>query len=166
MSTKPKESSAPPPRPVPMSLLVTSQYNEDLFWKGLKRSAATHAAVVIVGVIASISLTREPVKFVPSIRVDLVSLPDLKKADLSKIQPNENEDLNSKLDKATKGAKKVLEQVQKEPEPMLKPVLPREKTERAEKAEKPKKKDLQNAIDRIKAVAALEGEDKKSEPRK
>ena len=69
----------PPPGPVPLSLLYRSRYNDEIFWKGFRASAGAHAIGLIAAIILTMTLAREPQKFVPSIRVDLVDLPASKK---------------------------------------------------------------------------------------
>lgn len=155
-----KKKVVPPPGPVPTSLLMPSGFQHDMFWRGLRASAGFHAGLVIVAILLSLTLAREPKKFIPSIRVDLVALPDAKKADLDKMQPSDYEDLSAKLKESTKGTKELLEAQKKIPDP--KPAEPAEDVmalKKKEKAEpKNRKKDLKSALDRIKALADLESE--------
>ena len=170
-----KLKKVPPPRPVPVSLLVASRFSDELFWNGFKTSASAHAVLAISAIVLGIALPHNQIKFLPSIRVDLVSLPDLKKSDLGKPQ-NDVSDLNKQLQETAKATKALQDKAKKMPEPT--PVEPPDDTlalkhekpkpeEKAKPAEKEKynRKDLTNAIDRMKALAAIETEDKKSKPK-
>ncbi|MBI3542004.1 MAG: TonB C-terminal domain-containing protein [Deltaproteobacteria bacterium] len=148
-----------------MTLLRDSPYDAEQFWKGFKLSAAAHAALTIAAVALSLAVPREPTKFLPSIRVDLVALPDVKKADLGKL-----DDINEKLKEASQESKKLLEKSKaKKAEPVPTPpdemalkdkTKPKEKEK--EKSKDSSKKDLQNALDRIKALAEIEKDTKQS----
>lgn len=161
--------ATPPPRPVPQSGLVSSRFQEEHFWKGVRKSIGVHAAAVIALLLLTLVLPREPVKYQPSIRIDLVGLPDLKKSDLARAQPDDFERLSEKLKDGSSKTQKLAEQARNaksaEPEPTpaddaansmaLKKIKPR-----PEAPKTPAKKDLKSAIERIKAIAALEDESK------
>lgn len=148
----------------PGSLLFGSQARDELFSKGLRLSVAAHGLVVIAAIILSLTSAKEPVKMIQSIRVDLVGLPDLKKSDLSKITPDDISDLNEKLTEAGKNAKDMLKKAKErppaEPEPVVKDdSMAMKKTKTREKE---RGSDLKSAIDRIKALADIESQVKKS----
>jgi outer membrane biosynthesis protein TonB len=151
----------PPPGPFPASLLAGSRYNDRLFWRGFRHSAIAHGALVVTGIIMSFVVPHEPIKFLPSIRVDLVGLPDFKKSDMNKIAPDDMTDLNKKLSDAGKSAKKLLQEAKKAP-------APPEESDMTLKKEKPanKKDELKSAIDRIKALEDIESQVKKGSKEK
>ncbi len=178
-----KAKKVPPPRPVPISLLVTSRFTDELFWRGFKASASAHAVLAICAVVLGLALPHNQIKFLPSIRVDLVSLPDVKKADLGKVQPNDVSDLSKQLENASKLTKKMAEKAKKTPIPTTPPPeavpeemvkhdkdkpkpKPESKSEsKAESKEAARKKERLNALDRIKALAEIEKDDMPAKPR-
>lgn len=156
-----KRSAASAKTSVPHSVLAGSRQQDELFYAGLRRSVGAHAVLAIAMVLLSLSLSKPPAKFVQSIRVDIVGLPDLKKADLSKVAPDDMSDLNDKLTEAGKSAKDLLKKakeapVEKAPADDDAMALKKEK-----KKEKSRKESLKSAIDRIKALTAIENEVKK-----
>ena len=147
----------------PGSLLFGSRAQDEMFGKGLRLSIAVHALIVIAAIILNLMSARAPVKMLQSIRVDLVGLPDLKKSDLSKTTPDDIGDLNEKLNEASKTAKDQLKKAKERPvieEPAA------EDDSLAMKKKKPREKergsDLKSAIDRIKALADIESQVKKT----
>lgn len=164
--TKSKPST-PPSRPIPQNLLETTKFQEEMFWNGFRRSVAFHAGLVIAALLFTLTLSRSTKKIAPSIRVDLVGLPEIKKGDVPRANRDDFEDLNSKLDKASKDAKKTLSDAKKAQPEAVPEKTPSEDSMVLKKEKvKPqsRKKDLQSALDRIKALAALENDDKKSKP--
>jgi len=159
----PKPPSLPPKGP--KSLLAPSQLQDDLFWKGLRTSAAAHSSLLILAVLLSLTLPRNPVRFMPTMRVDLVALPDVKKADLNKVQPDDIADLSKQLSDAGKSAKETLAKMKKEAEePPAQDdtmAMKKLKEKELEKKKDNKRDDLKSAIDRIKALAAFENDVKK-----
>lgn len=165
MSTKRGSKAVPPPRPVPVSLLTPSRYNDEVFWQGFRRSAGFHAVLVIAAVVLGVIMPHEPVKFLPSIRVDIVDLPDMKKSDLDKVKPDDVSDLGKQLREAKRESEKQLEQAKKaaaEPKPLPKEpdsdmTLKKEKPMSKDKTKK-KEEGLDDAIARIKALEKIEAE--------
>lgn len=76
-------AATPPPRPRPVAAF---QQRPPRFFDGLKWSIGAHAAVIFLVVLKSLVFPSRPQAIIPSLRVDLVGLPDLLKKDLSKVQ--------------------------------------------------------------------------------
>lgn len=121
--------------------------SNEFLWKNVRTSAIAHAILLVLSIIACLTFNKEPIRFIPSIRVDLVALPDIKKSDLNKYTPSDMKELDEKLKKVEKSAKKTLETLKEKEEV---------------KDFSPKKKRLKDAIDRIKALTEIENEVKNS----
>lgn len=135
------------------SVLARSRYDEKLFWTGLRRSLAVHSTLAVLIIILGYLSVKEPIKYTPSIKVDLVALPDIKKSELDKMKMDQFEE-----PKEESKAPKVKSQKESAPK--------KEEADFSLKKEKLSKKDsLKQAIDRIKALEAIENEVKaKSKP--
>lgn len=144
---------------IPGSLLSANEFTDKMFWRGLKTSAAVHAGLTIAVVLATIAIPREPVKFISSIRVDLIGLPDVAKKDIKNFSTTDDlAKLNERLTEAGKGAKKLLE---KPKHPQEDPVPGDTMTMKTKSGEKIRERNLKNAVDRIKALSSLENDDDK-----
>lgn len=137
--------------------------------QGLRLSLGLHAALLVLFLIKSLVFPGNPLPFVPTLRVDIVGLPDALKSDLKNLP-------------STKEVSKILKQAELEAQ-RIKPVTP-PKTEikpeeiakpdelvlhpkptptkqLSKKAEKEREKRLKSALDRMKALAKISNEDKK-----
>lgn len=146
-----------------MSAHVQRAQNE-LFWRGFRRSAAAHGGLIILAILAGLTLRRDPIRINPSIRVDLVALPDITKKNMKDLTPDDMTDLKDRLNDATKDTRKAVEKMKKEA--AEKPAEPDTMALKKEKPKKSKRADLKNAIDRIKALTEIENEVKKSQKQK
>lgn len=154
----------PPPAPIPGSVLAGAPWQKQLFWQGFRRAAVAHALLAIVLVIISLRAETRPVVISPSIRVDLIDLPDLTKKDLSNRAYSDLEELTKAMGKASRESKRLLEEIQSEPlddEMTAKEKKPRPADEPKEEKKTDKKKtkeSLRAAIDRIRALQEIEEE--------
>lgn len=130
--------------------LETEERKEDV--QGLLASVCFHLALVLFFTVKSVFFTAEPVDYSAAIRVDLIGLPD--KLDPSTVLPPKQETAEAPPQPAAEAA----------PEKTTPPKMP-EKVEKAEPkepvmAEKPKEKDFKkqqnDALNRLKAMAALD----------
>jgi TonB family protein len=156
-----------------------SKYDRDL-GRGFRLSVAAHIALALFILIKAVILPGKPVPLVPTLRVDMVGLPDLLKQDLKKApDARANSDaINEALKQAEESAKKiqppkplpkVAEPVEKaEPNEMvLKPkqiqTAKREKEKPKEK-EKHREKKLMSALNRIRALEKIKDDVKSHKP--
>ena len=98
MSATPAVS--PPTAPSSLSL------SDDSLRKGLKWSLIAHVLIVVALAIQGYVLPAPPVRIVPSLRVDLVGLPDVLKKDLQ----------NPSASKSLQEMEKILKKVEAEAE--------------------------------------------------
>ncbi len=143
--------SMPPGAPLSASDRLAA---EPKLGRTLKVSFIAHLIFVVLVVIKSLIFPSKPMSFVPTLRVDLVGLPDILKKDKSTLSKlTEPAELNKALKEA--------EQIAKKMKPEAVPVkAPKEVAEPDEMVLKPKsmaqtkdrKKKLQSALDRIKAL--------------
>lgn len=167
MKTEPALNAKNTATTVPASAAAKT-WQDELLWRGVKRSLIAHGALSVVAVLSWVVFPSKPIVLNPSIRVDLVALPDVAKKDLAKFTPSEFEDLDKKLTEAGKKAKESLEEIKKE-----EPKVPDEpddtmamKEEKKTSKEKSKKESLKSAIDRIKALQEIEEDVKKGSQKK
>ncbi len=134
--------------------------SEQDFSIGLKWSFIAHLALMILILVKGVVFPEKPIPYFPSLRVDLVDLPDVLKKDLGKAPPPEA------LEKADVEVKKPkTEPTQARPRPV-------ETTQRDEMALRPKPQDinssrqkkLKNALARIKALAKIHAENEGETP--
>jgi outer membrane biosynthesis protein TonB len=160
-----------PPRlsPPPLSstakarLGILSGATEDaLFSKALRGSFIAHFLVVMATFVGSIVMPHKPKQYVPSVRVDLVGLPDIKKVDLSKTSPAEMEKLKQKLEEIDKAERAALKDRAKKAEQAKKETNMDPDAMSLKKKEKDdgktRKKDMSDALRRMKALQAMEEE--------
>jgi protein TonB len=130
--------------------------------RGLRWSIGLHAAVAAFVLIKGLFFPGNPLPYVPTLRVDLVGLPDQLKNDLSKIS-------KAPMDKELADALKKVEQKPKDIV-KVKPLdkdAPKETDELGMLKPQPKPKDnskarekkLMSALDRIKALESVEDSD-------
>ena len=119
---------------------------------GLKRSLFVHFAIFIAIFIKCMIFPDKPLIYIPTLRVDLVGLPDILKKDLSKYSKLP---ANSQLDQALKNAETDAKNIKAVPpatpdEMIFKPQSPVERLAREKK--------LKNALARIKALNKIDAE--------
>ncbi|MEW6058256.1 MAG: TonB C-terminal domain-containing protein [Bdellovibrionota bacterium] len=134
------------------------------FGKAIRMSIAIHAILAIVAVFTGVLFPRDAAKFTPSIRVDIVDIPDFAKRDLNKYTLDDMNSLDKRLTEASKGAKKLLKDArsskpEQEPDASDAMVLKKVKPSGSNDL-------LKSAIDRIKAIAQIESEVKKADHKK
>lgn len=147
---------------------AAKSWQDQLLWRGVKRSLIGHGAISVVAILSWVVFPSKPIVLNPSIRVDLVGLPDIAKKDLAKFTPSEFEELDKKLTEAGQKAKESLKELKK-PDPPKPPEEPDDTMAMKEEKKSSKdksKKDLKSAIDRIKALQDIEDDVKKSSPQK
>ncbi len=120
-------------------------FQKDFFWHGFRRSAVLHLLVLIFALVWGITAPKSERVLLPSIRVDLVGLPEITKKEIVNL-----EDLKTRLDETQKKIEK----------PVFVP--PEEMTIKKPPEHIKEKKDLKNAIDKIKALQSIEETVKKS----
>jgi TolA protein len=138
-----------PPRLPPK---LQGDYDYD---RGLKWSLALHVAAIAGILIKSLVFPSNPTPYIPTLRVDIVGLPDILKKDL-KNTPS-GKDVSEILKKAEEDAKKIkpaklpkIKAVTEPDEIALKPLKQDDK-----KIEKKRERDMKAALDRMKALAKL-----------
>lgn len=125
--------------------------------KGIKWSAIAHLALLAIIILKSLVFPGKPIVYIPSLRVDIVGLPDVLKSEkmLSKNAPTNIEEMKKQLQEAETGAKNIKippsakEEIKKD-DMTIKPL--------ASASEKNRQKRLKNALSRIKALAKITGE--------
>jgi colicin import membrane protein len=140
-------------QPAPQSIEPDRDFNLGLRW-----SLSLHLALAVFVLVKSLIFPGEVKTYTPTLRVDIVGLPDLLKKDLANIRPStSSEKIAESLKEAAADAKKIkpkslppeVAEAAKPDEMVLKP-----KT--SEKAvDKDIKKRNQSALSRIKALAKL-----------
>jgi TolA protein len=150
---------APPRRPPEL------QSDRD-YSTGLKWSLGLHLGFAVFLIIKSLVFPSAATPYVPTLRVDIVGLPDILKKDLNNI-PSTKE-ITDIVKKAEDEAKNIKPQklppmpkkeVAEPDEMVMKPKL-----QSPEKTEKDRDKRLRAAMDRMKALAKLGGDERKSAP--
>lgn len=148
-----KRETPRPPRKKPQSL--------DL-GKGLKLSFALHGSLIAVALLNSLVFPSRPVHLAPTLRVDLVGLPDFLKKDKPKLTQLPPLEETPPPPRAEPPKPKEAEPAQKD-EMVLKP----KKVEKAEneKEDKNRAKKMSTALAKIKALAKINSElEKQSAP--
>lgn len=152
-------------------------YDRDLS-RGFRLSVAVHIGLALLILIKAVVLPGNPVPMVPTLRVDVVGLPDLLKQDLKKApDARANSDaIKEALKQAEESAKKitppkplpkVAEPVEKaEPNEMvLKPKqIQTAKREKEKTKEKHREKKLFSALNRIRALEKIRDDVKSHKP--
>lgn len=134
---------------------------------GISVSLILHLLIATVIIVKSLIFPSKPIAYIPSLRVDLVGLPDILKKDLSQLSRS-TPDMAEALKKAEEAAKEIdPPKVKNEVEPAAKDELvlkPKPQVQDVEDSKKRIKKN-QSALDRIKAlskIAQLDEADKKA----
>lgn len=133
---------------------------------GMKWSLIVHLALA-TGIIAkSLIFPGQPTLIVPTLRVDIVGLPDILKKDLSQVTPSKDAALEEALKQAEQDAKTV-----KPPAPVKSQAEPAQPDEMVLKPKtgsdaQARNKKNKSALDRIKALAKITSEEspKKTSP--
>ncbi len=128
---------------------------EDRLGRALTWSLGGHGAIALFIILKSLVFPGNPILITPSLRVDLVGLPDLLKKDLPSVSKTlPKSDLQEKLEEAASAAKKIkparMEEVAKPEEMVLDPKKVDEKKRAKEKAKK-----IDNALAKIRALDRL-----------
>jgi outer membrane biosynthesis protein TonB len=154
----PAKSATEPPARAPR------HPGEDSLAKGVRLSVIAHAVAFATIFLKAVVFPGKSVPFVPTLRVDLVGLPDVLKKDLVKTPAaSSTNDIEKALKQAEADARKI-----KAPAPIKLPDKPVEKAAPDEMVVKPKVatpeapeargKKLKSALDRIKALERIKGE--------
>jgi outer membrane biosynthesis protein TonB len=134
---------------------------EQGYKRALQLSFGLHVAAILLVIFKTLVFPSKPKPYVPSLRVDMVALPDVLKKDLQNLPLTQSaKEIAEALKSAEKEAKKVkpikLPDVEKaEPDELV--LKPKKVQPDAEKSAKREKK-LSSALDRIKSLAKLEKE--------
>lgn len=132
------------------------------FNRALRFSVGGHALLLLAVIISSLVFRGKPRTYLPSVRVDLIGLPDLKKADLMNAQSADMEKLKKTLEQMEKQEK---DQAKKKPKPVVEAEPPKQddtmalkkkEKQKQKAAEDERKKKLDSAIARMKAIQAME----------
>jgi outer membrane biosynthesis protein TonB len=136
---------------------------------GLKWSVGLHVVVLVLVLLKSFVFPGNPIPYVPTLRVDVVGLPDILKKDLKNV-PSTKE-VSEILKKAEQEARRIkpkpLPPMPKpkeiaQPDEMAMKPIPTGKL--SKKAEKEREKRLKAALARMKAMAKISNEERKSAP--
>lgn len=119
---------------------------------GLRWSAIFHASIIILGWLTALVLPQNTTRFVPALRVDVVGLPDLLKADLDRIgkKGNAPKDETSPEEESPQAAVKV-----KPEDPTEEATIPTQ----VKVDPKKRKKKMDSALNRIRALERIKGEE-------
>jgi TolA protein len=138
---------------------------EQGYARALKVSFGIHVAALVFIVFKSLVFPSKPKPYVPSLRVDMVALPDVLKKDLQNLPLNESsKQISEAIKNAEKEAKELAKPVVKEPpiekaEPDEMVLKPKKTSPEADKkATAKREKKLMSSLDRIKALAKIEGD--------
>ncbi len=127
------------------------------FKKFLQRSTIFHGALVVLVLFAQFFSGSAKKAFTPSLKVDLVGLPDITKKQAAQNDTGLSE-LEKKLEEKSEPVKRT-----KEPEVKTdENVISLKKVKEQSKSKTGTKNALKNAIDRIKALEAIEADEKKN----
>jgi TonB family protein len=151
-------AAAPPRRPRLQAELDLS--------KGVRWSLAGHALLAALFLLKNLVFPGKPALYVPTLRVDIVGLPDVLKKDLANIPRNKpSQEILDALKKAEESAKKIKPSTVKLPPP-------EQKAEKDEMVLHPKQmanpaareRKLKSALERIKSLEKIEDRDTDSKP--
>lgn len=117
-------------------------------FKSFRWSLILHCALIVFLFVSSFLFQSSVSRYQPTLRVDVVELPDLLKKDLNKVGIPEPEP-------EPKKEKKPAPEVKKESKPKPNEMALKKKKKRAKKKRKRK---MQSALDRIKALDKIKGE--------
>jgi colicin import membrane protein len=140
---------------------------EDRLGRAITWSLGGHGAIALFIILKSLVFPGNPILIAPSLRVDLVGLPDLLKKDLPSVSKTlPKSDLQEKLEEAANAAKKIkpapLEEVAKPEEMVLDPkkIDKKKATAEEDKSDEKKKaketaKKIDTALAKIRALDRL-----------
>lgn len=131
------------------------QQNEDKLSRGIGISFAIHAILISFFALKAAFLDPEPIDFSQAVRVDMVGLPEKLKQLPDSAKENAKPALPEKEKPAEKPVEKVVEkkpEPKPEPKPVVKPKAPVKDAVNLDKT----KSQQQSAIEKLKAMAALE----------
>lgn len=126
---------------------------------GLRRSLYFHVGLALLVLFKSLVFPGKPLHYTPTLRVDIVGLPDVLKKDLAHIRPAQQQQaLSEKLKKATEAAENI-KPIAPEPNervlnPKKTPIAPTHSLNSSENPSGVSKKN-QSALARIKALEKL-----------
>jgi TonB family protein len=133
------------------------KYPQDLdFSVGIKYSLLFHFALIATILTKGFVFPGKPMPIVPTLRVDIVGLPDILKKDLKGVPKTSSasDKLNEQLKKLEVEAKKI-----KVPAPIAEPAKPDEMVLKPKRLDSEKREQkLKNSLARIKALAKISGE--------
>lgn len=152
----------------PLEEILSRESDRD-FSKGLRNSVFIHAAFLIVTLLASVVLPGKPKIYTPTLRVDLVGLPDVLKKDLG--TPSRNapslEEIKKTLDRSEKTTEKILGKLEKAKKALEKAqpdeLVLKPKKESPEEA-KARENKLKMALARMKALSNISSSLEKPAP--
>ena len=128
--------------------------------QGLKWSFMAHIAFALFIIFQSVFFPHNSTIFIPTLKVDIVDLPDLLKNEMGKSKPQPDETMSRALEKAERAAKKIkLEKVIEQAKPdemVLKPKM--ENTQ--EKEEHTLEKRMKASLARMKSLAKISADEK------
>lgn len=137
---------------------------------GVKLSMTLHLAVGVMILVKSLIFPGEPEVYVPSLRVDVVGLPDILKKDLAKLPPLPPMPTEAKEAPAEPPAEKTkpakpapAEEVAERDEMVLNAKRVADEKKKQEKTEKDRKQRMSSALARIKALNKISAEDSPQE---
>jgi TonB family protein len=152
-------SELPPDRP---TLPIDRDYELGLRW-----SLLVHVGIIAVVLIKSLVFPNEPKLYIPSLRVDIVGLPDLLKNEKKMIPQGKSlDDIQKILEKAQRDADRLKKIPPPKPvkvkEPPVEKAAPDEMVLKPKqvppKNEKAEERRLKAAMDRIKALSKIDAE--------
>jgi colicin import membrane protein len=129
------------------------------FSSGLKWSTLGHGILFLAILIKGIAFPNKPLRYVPTLKVDLVGLPDVLKKDLNNSHTSKlHQEISQVLKKAEQEARRAKSRPQ--PKEMAKPeemvIKPKTQSHSSEKSqEKTVEKRNKRALDRLKALSKI-----------
>ncbi|OFZ22372.1 MAG: hypothetical protein A2X94_00025 [Bdellovibrionales bacterium GWB1_55_8] len=140
-----------PITPIPPRRPTTSADRD--FRKGLRFSLIAHGALLSIVIVRSLVFPNTPIPYIPTLRVDIVGLPDLMKNERLNQPPPGSPEAEQKETPAKPAPKVAKEDIAEPDEMVLKA-----KRLKEEKSDKARKKKISNALARIKALDKISGD--------
>lgn len=160
--TNTTSKNIPPPMTRAAALPLESK-EEVFFRKALKWSTIVHCVLILYSMISSIIFPGTPKTYIPSVKVDLIGLPDIKKADLSNATPSADMDSLKKQLQALEKEYKPKPVEKAKPAEKVKPVAPKDDAMGMKAKTQDRKQLLNDAISRMKSLQAIEEQVKKTQ---
>lgn len=132
---------------------------EQDFGIGLKRSLFIHGAILFFVVFKSLVFPSRPANYIPSLRVDIVGLPDSLRKDQQ--TPADKPASSPEVEAALKKADEVIKKLPPPPKKIVEKAHPNEmvlKPKAATKAKESRSNKMKNALNRIKALERISEE--------